>query len=182
MRHERAVPRQARSSRRSTGTSSYQHNGADFYDLFGPVERSLRGRFGHRRLQQDDRSTTRRASSTCSARLPSTRASNAAERAEHRQPEEHRLARGRRQIHQHPQVPRRRRPRKRHRLARARRRSITRRATPSPSSTAASITACRCRSPNSSVWVYAHGGIAGGERVEPAGRLLLRRVPQQLRR
>ena len=34
--------------------------------------------------------------------------------------------------------------------------------------------------PNSSFWVYAHGGLGWGEQLTPARRLLFRLVPQQL--
>ena len=88
----------------------YRHNGADFYDLFGPVERSRRG-------DVFSAATTRRIIYDPPRQLDLfgsggrlSRARHAAGRAEHRQPEEHPLARSGREIHQHAQGAGRRRP------------------------------------------------------------------------
>ena len=53
MRDERAVPRQRSNIKTLNWDLHYWHNGADFYDLFGPVERSRKGDAFIVRLQQD---------------------------------------------------------------------------------------------------------------------------------
>ena len=72
----------------------YQHNGADFYDLFGPVKRSLRG--DNLVVEYDQGDRLRSAAPTGPVRLRcSLYGSRAAsECAEHPQPEQHHLARG----------------------------------------------------------------------------------------
>ena len=68
------------------------------------------GRRLHRRLQQDDDLRPAAPARPVRHRRGLFRARAAAVRAEHRQPEEHRLGRGGREIHQHPQGAGRRRP------------------------------------------------------------------------
>ena len=109
------------------------------------------------------------------------RARAAPERAEHRQPEEHRLVRGRRQIYQHHA---------RRSAGSTMKRGFAwraladldyrRRATPFPSFTAASIMASRCPARTARSGFTATRRPGRRQRAPPAGRVLLRLVPQQL--
>ena len=82
----------------------YKHNGADFYDLFGPVERSRKGDafiVGWNKTEVYDPPRQLDFFGTGGGLF---RARAAALGAEHRQPEQRLLDRGRGQIYQHPQV------------------------------------------------------------------------------
>ena len=114
-------------------------------------------------------STTRRASSTCSARQRSTPASTRFPDAQNiASPEEHRLARSRGQIYQHAESRSAASITKRaSHGARSPIGATRRRATPSPSSTAASTMACRCRSRTARPGFTRSAGWSEGERSSP---------------
>ena len=114
-----AVRRHGRQASGCTPTSNiktlnwklrYWHNDADFYDLFGPVERSRKGDAFIVSYNKTKIYDPPRQLDLFGIGGGLFRARAAAVGAEHRQPEEHLLGRGRRPIHQHPQVAGRRRP------------------------------------------------------------------------
>ena len=162
----------------------YWHNDADFYDLFGPTERSRAGdaliigyhrafiydpprqlEFQHRMLAYYAGLDTLPAAQAVQTQFDTLTAFSS-----------------RAHLHQHHTIAGRRRSRTRLALESGACRRLRQRRDSSRASAAASIFGVPLPLRNSSVWLYTAAGGVGGETQQPAELLLLGRLRQQLRR